>query len=262
LPPEWPDPTITLAGTEHRHFSYGEDWQAALLEAPAGGFFAQRAVDDFLNGFAADSPTYPVSVVVGYDPIFTDDLSYHYRDLPAGKQLYYLRDEDCLSALPDQWYGTGVTGDCLPVPGEVETRAYPDQAAPQAYLASDGKGSLIRNLDHSPKEMADKSSKWEAAAMQYNRYLVNRQAGKTDYAPWLAEVRSSFEDRILMPTTAFIVVENEAQREALRRKQEQVLSADPNFDLTEATEMSEPGWWVFLLALPFWIWFSPALRRP
>ena len=47
------------------------------------------------------------------------------------------------------------------------------------------------------------------------------------------------------PVTSYIVVENEAQRAILKKKQEQVLSSNKSLDLDENTQrMSEPNLWV------------------
>jgi hypothetical protein len=58
-----------------------------------------------------------------------------------------------------------------------------------------------------------------------------------------------------MPTTAYLVIENKAQKEALRSKQAETLDADPALDLEETDQMrrmSEPwcsGLFVFCFAV-------------
>ncbi len=62
---------------------------------------------------------------------------------------------------------------------------------------------------------------------------------------WLNLVKNSFISRIMTPVTSYLVVENEAQKAALKRKQEQVLSSSKSLDLDEDSQrMSEPSLWV------------------
>jgi hypothetical protein len=54
----------------------------------------------------------------------------------------------------------------------------------------------------------------------------------------------------MTPLTSYLVVENEAQKTALKKKQEQTLSSNKSLDTSEdAQRMSEPGLW--LLAVLF-----------
>jgi 3-phosphoglycerate kinase len=67
---------------------------------------------------------------------------------------------------------------------------------------------------------------------------------------WLALVKHSFESKILTPVTAYMVVENEAQKAILAKKQAQVLSGNKSLDLGEDTQrMSEPSIWLLALLL-------------
>ena len=54
-------------------------------------------------------------------------------------------------------------------------------------------------------------------------------------------VQASFRARILTPLTAYLVLENEAQKAALRRKQDEVLAANVNLDAQESEPARPPG---------------------
>ncbi len=64
---------------------------------------------------------------------------------------------------------------------------------------------------------------------------------------WLEQVQKSFTARILTPVTTFMVLETEAQRNALLKKQEEVLSGKRLLDLTDARRSSEPSLWIFII---------------
>jgi hypothetical protein len=52
----------------------------------------------------------------------------------------------------------------------------------------------------------------------------------------------------MTPYTSYLVVENQAQKNALLRKQKQVLSSKKSFDLDDdSSEMSEPGFVILSL---------------
>jgi hypothetical protein len=66
-------------------------------------------------------------------------------------------------------------------------------------------------------------------------------------AGWLSLVQKSFQTRLLTPVTAYLVLENDAQRRLLEVKQRQVLQGNKALDVGEdPVQMSEPGFWVLL----------------
>ena len=49
----------------------------------------------------------------------------------------------------------------------------------------------------------------------------------------------------MTPVTSYLVVENEAQKAILKKKQEQILSGNKSLDPDEDTQrMSEPSFWI------------------
>lgn len=61
---------------------------------------------------------------------------------------------------------------------------------------------------------------------------------------------------LLIPITAYLVVENETQKAMLKKKQEQALNSNKSLDLEEEPQAkSEPEWFiigVFLLGLRYY----------
>ena len=65
---------------------------------------------------------------------------------------------------------------------------------------------------------------------------------------WKQILKQSFSSNIMTPSTSFIVVENDAQKQMLYKKQKQAMSGKSSFDLSEDTDnMSEPKTWVIAL---------------
>jgi hypothetical protein len=89
---------------------------------------------------------------------------------------------------------------------------------------------------------------------QWRHYRLRGEGANTG---WHGLVRGSFQARTLLPPTAWICLENESQRLALMKKQQETLSAAAGLDVDEeATSMSEPGLWWFLLIVPILYWRS------
>ncbi len=75
---------------------------------------------------------------------------------------------------------------------------------------------------------------------------------------WLPMLKAAFATRILTPQTSYIVVETEAQRMRLQKKQDETMSGNKNLDLEEQEErffpMSEPELLILLLLLAiYWL---------
>ncbi len=74
---------------------------------------------------------------------------------------------------------------------------------------------------------------------QYRNALIQNENKNTS---WLENVKYSFENHTLSPTTAFISLENESQRKILLQKQKEILQGKFYFDPSaENVEMSEPS---------------------
>ncbi|MGC4128834.1 MAG: MSEP-CTERM sorting domain-containing protein [Bergeyella sp.] len=127
------------------------------------------------------------------------------------------------------------------------------------------KGSFVEYLENNnePDIIAEKRNssgfvfqKEYESAMQL--YVENRNMlihPETSEQEWLNSVKHSFQSGIMMPYTSYISVENEAQKQALLRKQKQVLNADKNLDLEEETRrMPEPEWYVLAVLFLFFVW--------
>ena len=66
----------------------------------------------------------------------------------------------------------------------------------------------------------------------------------------------------MTPVTSYLVVENEAQKAILKKKQEQVLSSNKSLDLGEDTQrMSEPSFILLTVLLGLVLWCRQKRQR-
>ena len=251
LPPGTPRPRLTLSGTFPENIDFEEDWDTRLKDTEPGGFFAQRAIENILSA-ELENPTdtdYQIVVVKNENayPIFTGDFSAWAAAYPEGDDFYLLNFDEQLY-LHHLARNPGTSD--RKVSSLMHTEAV--HKGKDGYFAVDGQGAVLpTNGQRTTDNRQLKTVNWSSAVALRQQYLANQQAGQTGYRPWLAEVRGSFQTRVLMPTTAYMVVENEAQKEALRRKQAETLDADPALDLEETDpvrRMSEP-WWIWALGM-------------
>jgi hypothetical protein len=111
------------------------------------------------------------------------------------------------------------------------------------YVIDNGNASYLFN-----QSSFNSKNKWEEglSLSKFNRqYALNPE----DTESWSEIVKKSIETNILSPFTAFISLENEAQKNALLKKQKEVLNAHEDFDLEEVEPMSEPSilWYILFL---------------
>ena len=257
LPADAAAPRVTLAGTYAKTFGWTDDWEAALAETPEGGFFTQRGIHRALAHPRALAPDTDYQIVVAInaastDPVYLNDFSALAAVNPEGDDFYYLEGDGTLSLhrLNDEPGRHRENVAALPPPTPV--LLYKDADGYEIVVPDDGLPTVTAHRAVPDFTAADLTGgSWADALTLRRRYLHNQREGETGYRPWLAEVQGSFRTGALMPTTAYLVVENEAQKEALRRKQSQTLAADPAFDASESEEtrsMSEP-WWVWMLGM-------------
>ena len=249
LPPGTPRPRLTLAGTYPVTLDFDDNWEARLSATLPGGFFAQRAIEQLLSA-ELENPSatdYQIVVVKNDEtaPVFTGDFSAWAAAYPEGDDFYVLATNGAAHLHH--------LNDAPEARGKMVSSVLHSTSVHQgenAYYAIDGRGALLSGAG-APDRSSLQANDWASAARLRQSYLANRRAGQTGYRPWLAEVRGSFQTGVLMPTTAYMVVENEAQKEALRRKQAETLDADPALDLEETDpvrRMSEP-WWIWVLGV-------------
>ena len=242
--PNGAPPRFSLVGAATTPVPAGTDWAAALGQAPGhGGFYLSGAIRRVL--FEAQKQpraTYPVLVVV------TDDFNNAVLDADF---------EDFSSAYPesDVFYVLGNDGRLVPhalrhaarqplspaaaakvpAPGSpAPVRAYPNAAHPRAYLpATPDAAVVVIGRPTVPTAEAPATSRW-LAGLRLRGYgqwqSFHPEITDRERVPF---VQASFRAGILTPFTSFLALENDAQKAALQRKQEQTLAANASLDTVE-----------------------------
>ncbi|MDO7875844.1 MSEP-CTERM sorting domain-containing protein [Hymenobacter sp. ASUV-10] len=236
-------PRYSLVNAYTTTLPAGADWRAELAREPAhGGFFLTGAIQRVL--FEAQQhpgPTYPVIVVVSEHftgAVLADNFESFQSAYPESDVFYELNPEQQLLAHSLRAHSAVPLADA-PRPGPAPVvRAWPTAAQPRAYLADNQQAELV--LSHpqaSLQPAATASSRWLTGLLLsgYSQWQTfHPESTDRQRLPFL---QASFRAGILTPFTSFLALENDAQKAALRRKQEETLAANANLDVMEEDDL-------------------------
>lgn len=266
-------PRFTLVNTYATPVAAGANWQQKLDEfANAGGCYLTGAVQRTLaEAQRHPTPRYPVLVVVTdslASTVLADDFAAFAPAYPESATFLKLGPGgqaephalDAAAARPL----AGVQAWAAPA-----VRTWPTAAHPQAYLADDARPSVVLAQPAAGLvPPAASLTRWQAGLLLRGHDQWQALHPAEADAQHLAFTKASFQHRILTPFTAFLALENEAQKAALRRKQAETLAANANLDTQEegphqaATEVPLDDYapWLLLLGVGLGSWHLR--RRP
>ncbi|MBL0128827.1 MAG: MSEP-CTERM sorting domain-containing protein [Flavobacteriales bacterium] len=256
--------TMHIADAYGESLAYGPDALAAFEHhVGQGGFFSDRVIRKVINN-ACSHPTAeaPVIVIVPSLPanddanigVLLDDLSDIAKCLPEGDSFFVL-DEN--PSPTQRWFSNpsrGSNGGSIPsaLP-EVLVLSFPD--GPCQYLRNTPTAEIIVDPIHMDNLPPRLSGTWQDALALEARWRAFQLRGPSGEAGWSTLVRGAFQAQVLTPLTAWMCVENDAQRNVLLKKQEEILNGDPSLDANDQdlTNMSEPGILWMLVPVLLWI---------
>ena len=245
------------------------DWETQYKnQSFEGGFYLDRAIRTTLfNAYKYKSKTYPVIVVVT-DTIQNAFLNKDFADLKftfPESDLFFNLDkngnlkehsltENPLKELPE------TLRECMFCETVLEYKLSDNSIV---YLPNINEPSIILKKDEfevNDTEIQEKN--WKSALIMQGLWNSQILHPKTSDKEWLNLVKYSFISKVMTPVTSYLVVENEAQKAMLKKKQEQVLSGNKSLDLGEdAQRMSEPRLILLAILLGLAIWYREKRKR-
>lgn len=246
-----------------------EDWKGEYKNQTfEGGFYLDRAIRTTLfNAYQNKSKSYPVIVVVT-DSIQNAVLEKDFTDLeftfPESNHFYLLAENGdlrphSLTLNPIEEL-TETKRECEFCETVLEYKLSDNSIA---YLPNNNKSSLILKKDVFEVSKSDiKERNWQSALIMQGKWTSQILHPENSDKEWLNMVKYSFLSKIMTPVTSYLVVENEAQKAMLKKKQEQVLSGNRSLDLDEDTlRMSEPSLIILSILLGIAVWFNEKRKR-
>jgi len=238
------------------------EWEQHLkAQSFEGGFYVDRAIKSVLyNSYKKNDTTYPIIVVITNDlqsAVFDKDFSDWKFAFPESDFFYTIGEDKELRHHSLISNPSIVIKDSLPLIFHHKTLAYHDTNNVINYLRNDSLSSVVlkKDLFKIPiEEIKDKD--WSSGLMLQASWMSQIIHPETANKEWISLVKSSFTSKIMTPVTSYLVVENEAQKAILKKKQQQVLSGKKSLDLGEDTQrMSEPSIYIVAILLGGILWY-------
>lgn len=243
-------------------FSIKDHWQQKLLAQEfAGGFYLERAIKSILfQNYKNPTDNYPVMVVVS-DNFENAILPNHFSNWEFAfpeTNLFYSLSDNTLASHSLKKQPVHVVQNNAKLDLGKFVRKYPFAKNLVAYLPDNNQASIVLKSDiFAIDKTALQEKDGNAALLMQGKWMSQVLHPETAHKEWLNLVRYSFLTKIMTPVTSYLVVENEAQKAILKKKQQQVLSSNPLLDLSEDSQrMSEPNLIWFILVLVFLFWYS------
>jgi hypothetical protein len=244
------------------------DWKTTLGKAKfVGGFYLDRAIRQTLvESYEENKKEFPILIVVTEEmqsALIEKDFSDLAITYPEGDLFYELGEngKSLAHSLTNNPH--------MPVKKQesisFDLKVYEMNLSKghKAYLPLENKPSIV--LPSSKFEIIPddiKTKDWNSGLSLQGKWISHTLHPEISETEWLSLVKYSFISKFLTPVTSYMVVENEAQKEALRRKQEQVLSSNKSLDTGEDVQrMSEPNFYLLLGLFGVVVWIRSFIMR-
>lgn len=226
-----------------------------------GGFYVDRAIKTLLfNSYKEQTGTFPVIVVVTdsiKNAVFEKDFSDWSFCFPETNFLYNLKENGDLEPhLLTSNPKVAVT-DSMVFSFEHSVLEYKLKDNSVRYLPDNNLASIILKNDvFEVPENGIKEKNWNSALTMQAKWISQILHPETTEKGWRSLVKCSFISKVMTPVTSYLVVENEAQKAILKKKQEQVLSSNKSLDVGEESQrMSEPSLFILTILLGIVLWY-------
>jgi hypothetical protein len=238
------------------------DWKQDLeTQTFEGGFYLDRAIKTTLfNAYKNTSHSYPIIVVV------TDDIQNAVLDKDFSDFKFAFPENDLFFNLAENGYLMPHSLVKNPIKSlsvnyifsfDQNVLEYQTSVGSTVYLPDNNKPSIILKNDIFKTKIAEiKEKNWQSALTMQAHWNSQILHPETSDKEWLNLIKYSFTSKVMTPVTSYLVVENEAQKAILKKKQEQVLSGNKSLDLSEDIQrMSEPELILLTILFGLVLWF-------
>jgi len=246
-----------------------DDWKEIYKNQTAeGGFYLDRAIrKTLINSYQNKSNTYPVIVVVT-DRIRNAVLNKKFNDLEftfPESELFFnidengkLREHSLIKNPTTEQFE--IERDCMFCEDVLEFKLSDNSIA---YLPNNNEPSIILKNDiFKVSETEIKEKNWKSSLVMQGQWVSQILHPETSDKEWLNLIKYSFISKVMTPLTSYLVVENEAQKAILKKKQEQVLSGNKALDIDgEAQRMSEPSLILLIICFGLILWIREKRKQ-
>ena len=260
---------ISFVNTYTKTIDWSNDWKNKFetLEYE-GGFYVEHAIKkNLIKAYQSPSSNYPIFIVLT-DHISNTIIEKNFKDFqctfPENELFYHLNFNNELTAysLLDQ-PKRALADSLYRFQFEQEVLAWPNAETPKAYLPADSSASIVylEDRNNQAKDYVYQARAWESGLMQQGLWQAQLFHPERSEREWRNLLKASFQTSILTPVSSYIVLETEAQKATLLKKQQQVLAGKKEFDLEDdVRSMSEPEL-IVLIVLFGLFWLSRKRRK-
>lgn len=248
---------VSFVNHQVKTFDINANWNDYIEQLDSNeGFFLERAFDKiYFNAYKSQSETYPIITII------TDNINQAILSNKISK-WDFANPENAL------FYNTTPKGDLVPhkqtaynpkepislidgITFNNKVLAYKMPNNTMRYISTQASPSIVLKKDIFELNSASIHEKdWNSGLLLSGKMRSQLLYPEQSNAEWFQLVKNSFKSKIMTPYTSYLVVENEAQKAMLKRKQNQFLNSNKSLDIGEETlQMSEPN--VYLLLLLF-----------
>lgn len=238
---------VSFSNTYTKTLEFNDDWHSKMdAQIYEGGFYLERTIKKILvEAYENTTKTYPIIIAVT-DDMFSSIISKDFKDFkmtyPESNLFYHLNTVGYVASHDLTNHPKRMINDSVKVKSNHSVLAWPNTANSKAYLSNNNEASIVLKSSHFEiNESEIKPNNWNSGLLLQGKWISNILHPENSESDWNKQVKYSFMSKIMTPLTSYIVVENEAQKAILKKKQDEVLSGKKSLDLNEETQrMSEP----------------------
>ena len=195
---------------------------------PEGGFYLDRAIKSILfNSYKSQTNNYPVIIVITdaiEEAIINKDFLDWKFTFPESDLFYNLNKKGVLESHSLILNPSKPIKNSAKLSFDKTVLEYILEDNSVKYLSDNNKPSIVLKSDVFEVDKTEINKKsWNSGLLMQAKWRSQILHPENSDTEWLDLVRNSFTSHIMTPVTSFLVVENEAQKAILKRKQQQVL---------------------------------------